>query len=210
MKQLEELANIFSELAKELKKVSVPIGAVQAYATKEAPDGWMKCDGTELRIEEYPDLYNAIGDTFNNVNTLEGFFCLPDLQGQFVRGWDEDGNVDSQRDFGSIQEDAFQGHKHNFDVKELSIASSGEHKHRLFAKQEGKSSGLGTCETMLKYTTDYKDTKEDTYSSGEHDHQLTIKNNPVGNAQTSTFDNIRESTETRPKNIALLYCIKVR
>jgi microcystin-dependent protein len=208
MKQLEELANIFSDLAKELKKVSIPIGAVQAYATKEAPNGWMKCDGTELRIEEYPDLYNAIGDTFNNVNTPEGFFCLPDLQGQFVRGWDEDGNVDAQRDFGTLQEDAFQGHKHTFAIDELVINQAGEHKHNLYAKKEDKSSGAFTKETMLKYTTDGN--KEDTTTEGKHNHALSCKNNPIGNAQTSTFDNIRESTETRPKNIALLYCIKVK
>ena len=210
MKQLEELANIFSELAKELKKVSVPIGAVQAYATKEAPDGWMKCDGAELRIEEYPDLYSAIGNNFKTENTPEGFFCIPDLQGQFIRGWDEDGNVDAQRDFGTLQEDAFQGHKHNFAIDELVINQAGEHKHNLWAKQEGKSSGAFEKETMLKYTTKCEDKKEDTTTEGKHKHTLLCKNNPIGNAQTSTFDNIRESTETRPKNIALLYCIKVK
>lgn len=210
MKQLEELANIFSELAKELKKVSVPIGAVQAYATKEAPDGWMKCDGAELRIEEYSDLYSAIGDTFKTENTPAGFFCIPDLQGQFIRGWDEDGNVDAQRDFGTLQKDAFQGHKHTFTIDDISIESSGEHKHYLWAKQEGKSSGAFEKETMLKYTTKCEDKKEDTTTEGKHKHTLLCKNNPIGNAQTSTFDNIRESTETRPKNIALLYCIKVK
>lgn len=209
MKQLEELANIFSELAKELKKVSVPIGAVQAYATKEAPDGWMKCDGAELRIEEYPDLYSAIGDNFKTENTPEGFFCIPDLQGQFIRGWDEDGNVDAQRDFGTLQEDAFQGHKHTFTVDDISIESSGEHKHTIKASKTNRGS-WGSDKSVLEYLSSYGSDSTSSTNDGIHTHNMIIKNNPVGNAQTSTFDNVRESTETRPKNIALLYCIKVK
>ena len=89
----------------------IPTGAILAFASQKAPEGWLICNGDELRIEDYRNLYEVIGDTFNRTNTPKGFFCLPDLQGQFIRGWDKDGNIDSQRDFGSSQEDAFQGHK---------------------------------------------------------------------------------------------------
>ena len=183
----------------------IPVGAVLAFASQRAPQGWLICNGDELRIEDYTNLYEVIGDAFNRTNTPEGFFCLPDLQGQFIRGWDADGNVDSQRDFGSPQEDAFQGHLHSFNVNNISLLPSGKHNHKLFAKQELKSSGMFEMETMLKHTTTCK---EKTASAGEHSHKLTCKNTPVGNPQTSIFEQVKVGSETRPKNIALLYCIK--
>lgn len=72
-----------------------PLGIVQLWAGKTAPDGYELCEGQQLRITTYPDLYAVIGTTFNraydyNGNQLQtsiGYFRLPDLRGRFVVGY---------------------------------------------------------------------------------------------------------------------------
>ena len=186
----------------------IPTGAILAFASHKAPEGWLICNGDELRIEDYRNLYEVIGDTFNRTNTPEGFFCLPDLQGQFIRGWDKDGNIDSQRDFSSSQEDAFQGHKHSFILKDNTTTESGEHSHcfktnrhlfRLFTM-------LSDDEYAHYIYDDPRDGNKQVSNSGVHTHQLPEMH--IGDAQNSIFDPIKVDNETRPRNIALLYCIK--
>lgn len=46
--------------------------------------------------------------------------------------------------------------------------------------------------------------------AGEHDHDLTMVRNPVLNPQSVNSEKIRVSPETRPKNIALSFCIKYK
>lgn len=72
-----------------------PLGIVQMWAGKIVPEGYELCEGQQLRITAYPDLYAAIGSTFNtsrdyNGNqflTTAGYFRLPDLRGRFIVGY---------------------------------------------------------------------------------------------------------------------------
>lgn len=72
-----------------------PLGIVQMWAGSKVPEGYELCDGRELKITEYPDLYAAIGTTFNRAysstgsiySTTSGYFRLPDLRGRFVVGY---------------------------------------------------------------------------------------------------------------------------
>ena len=49
------------------------------------PLGWMPCDGREMRISRYPDLFAALGCLYGG-QYERGIFNLPDLRGMFVRG----------------------------------------------------------------------------------------------------------------------------
>jgi phage-related tail fiber protein len=40
-------------------------------------------------------------------------FNVPDLRGEFIRGWDDGRGIDSGRTFGSNQDDAFESHSHS-------------------------------------------------------------------------------------------------
>jgi microcystin-dependent protein len=63
----------------------IPVGAIVAYAgeLKPLPSEWRLCDGSELSVADFPDLYAAIG----NANGGSGnSFRVPDLQGRFLRG----------------------------------------------------------------------------------------------------------------------------
>lgn len=69
---------------------AVPVGAIFPYAGTIPPDGYLFCDGSEVLIALYSDLYSVIGLTYRNKNALvgEGTFALPDLRGRFPLGRD--------------------------------------------------------------------------------------------------------------------------
>jgi microcystin-dependent protein len=70
----------------------MPVGAILPFAGPKSslPNGYLLCDGGELLISEYADLYNLIGFTYRPASQLKGFstFALPDLRGRFPLGID--------------------------------------------------------------------------------------------------------------------------
>lgn len=90
----------------------VPTGSVFTMATITVPSGYLECNGAAVSRTTYADLFTAIGTTWGNGNGTTTF-NLPDLRGEFVRGWDNGRGVDSGRTFGSAQTDAFKSHTHN-------------------------------------------------------------------------------------------------
>jgi microcystin-dependent protein len=72
--------------------LGVPIGAILPFAGSNVPTGFLLCDGTELLIEKYNQLYSIIGTTYNGSSPLQGAsgstFRLPDLRGRFPLGKD--------------------------------------------------------------------------------------------------------------------------
>jgi len=69
----------------------VPIGSIITYAGIYAPVGYLLCDGCEVQIASYPDLFNIIGYSYRNKTGLvgDGTFALPDLRGRFPLGRDD-------------------------------------------------------------------------------------------------------------------------
>jgi microcystin-dependent protein len=146
-----------------------PTGGVLMFAASGVPAGWLECDGSILSINLYSDLYNVVGQNFKTsttFNTLTGF-QIPDLRGQFVRGWDHGANVDSGRVFGKTQEDLIKSHDHPF-----------------YWGQNAGTPAIGGS-TPGNSVQNYN-----FYGIGA---------DQIGNTG---------GTETRPKNVALLYCIK--
>ncbi|KAG0188260.1 hypothetical protein DFQ28_005152 [Apophysomyces sp. BC1034] len=75
-------------------------GQVAFFAFPYAPDGWLKCNGAAVSRTRYAELFAIIGTTFG---AGSGTFNLPDLRGEFVRGFDDGRDVDKMRSFGSQQ-----------------------------------------------------------------------------------------------------------
>jgi microcystin-dependent protein len=71
---------------------TVPVGAIMPFAGPKSsiPNGYLLCDGGELLISDYPDLYNLIKFTYRPASQLKGYstFALPDLRGRFPLGID--------------------------------------------------------------------------------------------------------------------------
>jgi len=88
---------------------SCPPGTIMFFASPTPPSGWLECNGAYISISEYPALYSVIGTTFGSSS---GKFRLPDLRGEFIRGWDNGRGVDPGRNFGTWQADEFKSHRH--------------------------------------------------------------------------------------------------
>jgi hypothetical protein len=83
-----------------------PVGTINWFAATTAPSGWLVADGRPVSRSTYSTLFSYIGTTYG---TGDGSttFNLPDLRGQFIRGWDSAGGnargFDPARVFGSSQ-----------------------------------------------------------------------------------------------------------
>lgn len=175
-----------SDLDYDLQWISlpsgVPTGAVEYFAMATAPTGWLAADGSAVSRTTYADLFAAIGTTFG-AGDGSTTFNLPDLRGEFVRGYDNGRGVDSGRVFGSAQNDAMQ----EFKVA-MSVISTGE-----VSPNHTNVTSTAMCNGS--------------------DITVYIPVGPAGSYEFRPFarDNsntIRQAAETRPRNVALLACVK--
>ncbi|GLY60990.1 hypothetical protein Pcaca05_18470 [Pectobacterium carotovorum subsp. carotovorum] len=72
-----------------------PVGVPIPYPSATPPTGWIKCNGQSFNKTTYPQLAGAYPSGI-----------LPDLRGEFVRGWDDGRDVDAGRALLSAQGDA--------------------------------------------------------------------------------------------------------
>lgn len=178
--------------------VSIPVGTVVAFAGMIASSpsippseyttsievfGWMICNGKQLLVSEYPELFAVLGYLYGGEGDK---FNLPDYRGLFLRGVDGDANNDpdkSSRKYvknknnpdpydgvGSTQDDALQTHQHTYNVG---------------APSAGQGSPASAAPTPASQELTGKPT------------------NSLLSNDVRTSD-----AETRPKNIAVHYIIK--
>lgn len=81
---------------------SVAPGGVIYYAASTAPAGWLECNGAAISRTAYANLFAVVGTTFG-AGDGSTTFNLPDLRGEFIRGWDDGRGVDAGRSLGSTQ-----------------------------------------------------------------------------------------------------------
>lgn len=74
---------------------ALPVGVPVPWPTATPPTGWLKCNGAAFTASQYPKLAQAYPA-----------LRLPDLRGEFIRGWDDGRGVDSGRVLLSPQGDA--------------------------------------------------------------------------------------------------------
>lgn len=140
---------------------NTPPGAIIWYPSATPPNGYLKANGAQVSRSVYADLFSVIGTSFGPGNGTTTF-TLPDLRGEFIRGWDDGRGIDTGRAFGSFQADEFKSHEHPYDMRGTAQGGNGS----AIEGSNGTYYGKG-------YALD-----------------------PVG------------GVETRPRNIALLACIK--
>ena len=139
-------------------QISTLVGQVAFFAMQTAPAGFLACSGQAVSRTTYASLFSALG-TLYGAGDGSTTFNLPDLRGEFIRGWDNGRGVDTGRVFGSAQADDFKSHTHVDNV----------------SSTEGPGGAPGAGVAL--------------FSTG---------------AATSATG----GTETRPRNVALLACIK--
>ncbi|EBX7895200.1 phage tail protein, partial [Salmonella enterica subsp. enterica serovar Pomona] len=75
---------------------ALPVGVPVPWPSATPPTGWLKCNGATFSSEKYPNLAKVYP-------TLK----LPDLRGEFIRGWDDGRGIDTGRSLLSGQTATF-------------------------------------------------------------------------------------------------------
>lgn len=160
-----------------------PIGSVSYFASQNPPPGWLLCNGQAITAA-YPELRAyliAAGSPFGSSGADPR---VPDLRGEFIRGHDQGRGVDAGRVFGSAQGDA---------IRNIVGALNTNHSLGLWAS--GGASGALSRDVPGSF----------------------LRSSIVGNAGGASFSDtfnfdasrvVPTASENRPRNIALLPCIK--
>lgn len=165
-----------------------PVSEVAYFARTTAPTGWLKANGAAISRTAYGNLFSVIGTTFG---VGDGFntFNIPDLRGEFLRSLDDSRGIDPGRTMGSAQASQNLGHTHD-----ASATTGGGHQHSFVDTDTDPppSPSLGG----LMGGQDWWDRERTklTDTAGAHSHDIDI---------TGSGGN-----ESRPRNIALLACVK--
>lgn len=100
---LTQLSQAVTLIAQQNQTSGLPLGTVISSASQTVPTGYLLCDGAALDRTVFADLFLAIG-TFWGAGDGVNTFNIPDLRGEFLRGWDNGRGVDPARVFGAHQE----------------------------------------------------------------------------------------------------------
>ena len=170
----------------------VPVGTILAHAANTPPTGFLECNGSNISRSTYATLFSTISTTFG-VGDGSSTFALPDLRGQFIRGWANTGSTDASRVFGSTQTDQNKNHTHTTDSTSLTGG--------IRKISEGFGAG-GSATGVFTKTADGNNTITGSSSTS-----------PVGGVDfdgthTHTISSSGGGTEARPTNLALMYIIK--
>ncbi|EJJ6023472.1 tail fiber protein [Escherichia coli] len=148
---------------------ALPVGVPVPWPSATPPTGWLKCNGAVFSSEKYPNLAKAYP-------TLK----LPDLRGEFIRGWDDGRGIDSGRNLLSAQNDAIQNIVGSFGRTQLfrDVLSSGPF------SQHGQVLSTGLKETEI------------------------IEGYGAYNWTFDASRSVRTASETRSRNIAFNYIVR--
>ena len=132
---------------------TVPVAAIFPYAGSTPPSGYLLCDGSEVKILDYPDLFQVIGYTYKSPAALIGSstFALPDLRGRFPLGRDnmDNGKTVPDKNDPTILRDAGGGSANRvtdvvadtlgagagFEARTIATTNLPDHRHTLATSQ---------------------------------------------------------------------------
>ena len=183
----------------------VPSGAVFCMAVATIPSGYLECNGQTVNRTTYAALFAVIGTQYGAGNGSTTFE-VPDLRGEFIRGFDNGKGTDSGRSIGTAQAAAFGQHQHSVDLttSNKSLTGALSHASATMAQNPGTASGVFSKTGNVAATGAPSGGSGSTSNLGfdaSHDH--TVTGNTGNQGSTSN------SNETRPRNIAMMYIIKV-
>ncbi|EPB8418525.1 phage tail protein [Escherichia coli] len=161
---------------------ALPVGVPVPWPSATPPTGWLKCNGAAFSPEEYPELAKAYPTN-----------KLPDLRGEFIRGWDDGRGVDSGRTLLTNQEHAVISHNHGIPTKVGSVTNIPYGIEQVISDEtifsSAKTVGVdywSNSERVFTYTTGGRNGAE---SVSSPDASSLIK-------------------ETRPRNLAFAYIVR--
>ena len=168
----------------------VPTGSVFCIAVATVPSGYLECNGAAVNKSTYADLFAVIGITYGGTNA-SSTFNLPDLRGEFIRGFDNGRGVDSGRSIASSQSSQNQSHTHSGSATSTVTDPGHRHTTKGHGTQDdgggnltGSTSGSSSSSSMFDNTTGIS-------------------------VSTSVTVGSEGGSETRVRNVAMMYIIKI-
>ena len=183
----------------------VPSGAVFCMAVATIPSGYLECNGQTVNRTSYAALFAVIGTQYGAGNGSTTFE-VPDLRGEFIRGFDNGKGTDSGRSIGTAQAAAFGQHQHSVDLTTSNKSLTGSvqaisQSYRIDGTASGVFSKASNRNARLFGNSGGEAQCGGFDMDASHDH--TVTGNTGNQGSTSN------SNETRPRNIAMMYIIKV-
>ncbi|EMX9126747.1 phage tail protein [Escherichia coli] len=158
---------------------ALPVGVPVPWPSATPPTGWLKCNGAAFSAEEYPELAKAYPTN-----------KLPDLRGEFIRGWDDGRGIDAVRALLSLQNGGVESHTHQG---------------QLFRVSDYRTKEIPASEVMGR---GYIASQTPGADSPLDFDDYSVSSNPngyfVGNQRTTAYG----INETRPRNIAFNYIVR--
>jgi len=163
----------------------VPSGSVFCIAVASVPSNYLECNGAAVSRTTYSALFAVIGTAYGAGNG-SSTFNIPDLRGEFIRGFDNGKGTDSGRAIATAQSSQNKQHNHS--------ASS-------------SVSDPGHGHTMPYTNSDHNDGLVNESGDGGQAGTHNVNSNTTGISVSTTVAN-DGGTESRPRNIAMMYVIK--
>ena len=174
-------------------QINLIVGTVAYFGRSSVPKGWLECNGASLIRNDFIDLFNIIGTTYGSVDANS--FNLPDLRGEFIRCWDNGRGVDKYPTYtygGSTTES---NRQFNSNVQSYATKTI-----------------IGSMYKISETFANYGSANGPMWRSGGYYAGNTPNHVDSSGTGSFEFNSSRVSNsslgETRPRNIALLACIK--
>ncbi len=170
---------------------ALPVGVPIPWPLAAAPAGWLKCNGAAFTAVQYPKLAQAYPG-----------LKLPDLRGEFLRGWDDGRGVDSGRGLLTSQTDDFKAHRHE------SYFYAGLNRTEIPLISLSSTDEMLTLSSSIN-TLNPTDIDSSGTLIGQDDYNCVQEGNK-NNKRTATglSSNIVGGAETRPRNVAFNYIVR--
>jgi microcystin-dependent protein len=186
----------------------VPVGSVFCMAGNHLPSGYLKCNGASLaRAGTYAALFNVIGTTYGAADS--NHFYIPDLRGEFVRGWiDDRPGFEANRGIGSFQDQDNRFHAH---AASSSVSDSGHFHFSFRNARAGYDRNHHNLTTANYPAAEIGPSANEGYnirSTNDGGASNVGRTSTAGTGISVTTGIGGDGSESRPRNRALLYIIK--
>ena len=182
----------------------VPSGSVFCMAVATVPSGYLECNGAAISRTTYAALFAIIGVQYGAGNG-SSTFNIPDLRGEFVRGFDNGRNADTVRSIASSQGASNASHNHSISLSGTtstkSLTGSVQRISETF-NNSGSTTGVFSKQTGFgaNFTPGAPDVNDTGAFSIDASHNHTF---------SASGTSVSQGSEARPRNVAMMYIIKV-
>ena len=176
------------------------------YQSDGIPTGYLECDGQLLDRSTYAALFNVIGTKYGNTSSSN--FRVPDLRGEFIRGYDHGRGIDSGRGINDPQGASNASHNHTFsDSGTTSTKSLTGNVRKISETFAGNGTTSGVFSKLSNQDASLTPGGPDTSPTGGFSMDVS-HNHTFSDSFNTSYHPTSSSAESRPRNIAMMYIIK--